>query len=559
MTEPNANPSAAPMGHFRPDDAVDFVVVGVGSAGGIVVRELATRGFRVVGLEQGPWRTERDLTHDEIAINHEQILTNVHDQRTTYRATEHDIAVQKPMFWYGRGVGGGSAHWTANAWRFHDVDFRERSRHGVLAGTGLADWPIRYQDLEPYYSMAEWTFGVSGAPGPFDPPRSRPFPLPPLAPQSTGVLMDIGAKKLGWHSQPAPMAILSKPWKNRSSCVHCGACGSYMCEVKAKASTLFTTVPEAVATGRCEIRPGCVAAKIEHDVKGRVTGVRYFDANRQTVFQRANAVVLCCNGAETPRLLLMSASSRFPDGLANSNGVVGLHVMFNGEAGAVGVFEHEVNGYRGAPVTRIVHDFYQVDPKLGLLGGGGIDFRGPSKPADFALGSLGPGAPRWGSGYKRVLAEAYTHSVVAFGHTSTLPIPSNRIDLDPTAKDPWGLPAARLTFLSHPNDLALGRFFEARALDLLGAAGAKRQWASWSHEQEPEPGQAHLLGTCRMGHDPKTSVVNSDHQTHDIPNLFIVDGSSFVTGGRGQPTLTIMALAFRAGERIANLARQAAR
>jgi choline dehydrogenase-like flavoprotein len=545
-----------PMARFRPDDDVDFVVVGVGSAGGIVVRELATRGFRVVGLEQGPWRTERDLSHDEIAIFRDHLYSSdPRRQPTSYRPTDRDRARRQPMFFYARMVGGGSAHWTGNAWRFHEIDFVEASRKGTLAGTGLADWPITYRDLEPYYTRAEWELGVSGAPGPFDPPRSRPFPLPPHPPKSTGALLEIGARQIGWHAQPAPMALLSAPWKGRSPCVHCGACMGYLCEVKAKGSTLYTTIPDAVATGRCEIRPNSYARRIAHDPAGRVTGVAYFDAEKREVFQRARAVVVCCNGAETPRLLLLSRSSLFPQGLANSSGLVGRNLMFNGGVGVFGLFERAVNGYRGVPVTRIVHDPYELDPTLGLYGGGGFDFRFDYTPTAFALSGLPPDVPRWGPAYKRALGDYFNRVVIAFGHTSSLPVPTNRIDLDPDLRDDWGLPAARVTFREHANDLALYRYFEARGTDLLGAAGAKKTWLAWSQGEEALPMQPHLLGTCRMGTDPSRSVVNPDHRTHDVRNLFLVDGSSFVTGGRGQPTLTIMALAFRAGERIARLAR----
>jgi len=293
--------------------------------------------------------------------------------------------------------------------------------------------------------------------------------------------------------------------------------------------------------------------KIEVDQRGRVTGVKYFDAAKREIFQRARAVVVCANGAETPRLLLMSRSNLFPDGLANSSGVVGKHLMFNGYAFAGGLFEHRINGYRGMVVTRVIHDLYELDPKLGIAGGGGFDFRFDWGPIGFALEGLPKEAPNWGPEYKGMLRDYYIRSVYVLAHATQLPMPNNSISLDPKLTDAWGLPAIRMTFADHPNDLKLYAYLLDRAIELLDAAGATRRWAYPLERVFPE---VHLLGTCRMGNDPATSVVDRFNRTHDIPNLFLVDGSSLVTSGRGQPTMTIQALAFRAAEHAARLARR---
>ena len=539
---------------YRPDDVVDFVVVGSGAAGGVVAKELATAGFRVVVLEQGPWRTEREFPHDELKVFQQSFFTNDWSkQPNTFRASEKEEARVQPCVMYGRGVGGTSVHFTANFWRFRPIDFQEASRKGTIAGTGLADWPITYEELEPYYAKVEWEIGVAGAPGPHDPPRSRPFPMPPHPPKPTGVLLERGARKLGWTAQAAPMAITSREYQGRSPCVQCGFCLGFGCEVRAKSSTLVTMIPRAVATGRCEIRPNSYVRKIETDKRGRALGVKYFDAEKKQVFQRARAVVVCANGAETPRLLLMSANAVYPNGLANSSGMVGKHLMFNGGGFAVGAFDHEVNGYKGLVVTRIVMDTYELDPKLGLAGGGGFDFRFDQTPIGFAFGGLPPGTPRWGKEYKKALAHYYTRSVLAYGHTTSLPVPTNSISLDPKAKDDWGLPAIRMTYRDHPQDLKLYQYFSDRAKDLLDAAGAAKSWQLPVNSQQFS---VHLLGTCRMGNDPRTSVVDKFHRAHDVPNLFVVDGSSLVTSGRGQPTMTIQALAFRAAEHIAGFAKR---
>ena len=554
-THPRLAPLQQTTVKYRPNDEVDFVVVGSGAAGGVVAKELSTAGFRVVVLEQGPWRTERDFVHDEIKIFQQSALsTDWNVSPNTFRKTEKDKAEKQPALVYARGVGGTSVHFSANFWRFREIDFKEASVKGALAGTGFADWPITYHDLEPYYTKVDWEVGIAGAPGPFDPPRSRPYPMPPHPPKSTGVLLERGARKLGYKPFPAPMAIASKPFDGRGQCVQCGFCEGFGCEVRAKSSSLVSVIPKAVATGRCEIRPNSYARKVETDAKGRATGVKYFDADKKEVFQRAKAVVVCANGAETPRLLLNSASNLFPHGLANSSGVVGKYLMPNGAGLAVGVFDHEVNGFKGIVATRVVWDLYELDPKLGLVGGGGFDYRFDVTPIQFASDvGIPPKAPKWGKEYKRWIAQTYTRSVLCFGHTTSLPVATNSISLDPTVKDAWGVPAIRVTYSDHPQDLKLYKYFAERSEELLRASGAAQ---TWQLPVESQNFAVHLLGTCRMGNDPKTSVVDRYNRAHDVKNLFIVDGSSLVTSGRGQPTMTIQALAFRAGDNIGQFAKR---
>src|SRR6185503_4479155 len=293
-------------------------------------------------------------------------------QPQTFRKTEAEVAkVGAGRLSYHRLVGGGSVMFTANYWRFHEIDFIEKSRLGAIPGAALEDWPITYQDLEPYYTRAEWELGVSGEPGPFDPPRSRPYPMPPLPVKSSGVLFARGAKALGYHPQPTPMAILSQPFNGRSPCQHCGFCFGNLCEYQAKSGTLYTVIPIAEATGKCEVRPNSYVRKVETNDRGRATGVTYFDENKQEQVQSARAVVLCANGAETPRLLLMSKSNLFPDGLANSSDKVGRYLMFNGGGGANAIFDDPLNEYKSIVDTRMLHDFYNSDPQRGFYGGGG--------------------------------------------------------------------------------------------------------------------------------------------------------------------------------------------
>jgi choline dehydrogenase-like flavoprotein len=542
---------------YKTSEEVDFVIIGSGAAGGILAKELSGNGYRVVVLEQGPYLTEKDFVHDEIKVLNQDLLTNHPDlQPNTFRKTPDEKAKPQRALVYGRLVGGTSVHFTANFWRFHEIDFTEVSRFGPTPGAALADWPITYADLEPYYTKVEWEIGVSGQAdaSPFDPPRSKPYPMPPLPTKSSGVIFERAARKLGWHPFPAPMAILSQPRPGRSACVNCGFCLGFGCEVGAKSSSLATAIRMAEKTGRCEIRPNSYVHRIELDANGRATGAVYFDEKRTVQRQKAKAVIVCANGAETPRLLLLSANKQFPDGLANSSGIVGKHLMLNSGTVATAVFEHPLNDYKGFAVSRILHDFYELDPeKVGFRGGGGLDARFDMTPITFALGSLPPGTPQWGKGFKDVLSHNFTRTVEIFSHGTSLPVENNSFSLDPDLKDAWGLPALRMTYKDHPDDLRLTDWLNARASELLDAAGAVKKWSFPAQEQQFA---VHLLGTCRMGNDPKTSVINSDHQTHDVKNLFLCDGSSLVTSGRGQPTMTIEALAFRAADRITALAKR---
>ncbi|MGE5723568.1 MAG: GMC oxidoreductase, partial [Acidobacteriota bacterium] len=269
-------------------------------------------------------------------------------------------------------------------------------------------------------------------------------------------------------------------------------------------------------------------------------------------FQRARAVVLCANGAETPRLLLMSTSSLHPQGLANSSGLVGKFFMLDTGSFALGVFEQPLNDFKSVRVTRVVQDFYDSDPKRGFYGGGGIDARFEFYPIGFALNGLPPNVPRWGAGFKKALRENFNRTMTIFTHTTCLPVESNTISLDPEVKDAWGLPALRVTYKNHPDNIKTLHFFSERSLELLDAAGALKKWA-WPIEDSTSAG--HLMGTCRMGNDPKSSVVDKYHRAHDVPNLFVVDGGSFVTSGRNQPTCTIQALAYRAADHMIRMAK----
>ena len=539
------------MPEFDTREAVDFVIIGSGAAGGIIAKELSTAGFSTVVLEQGKYRKAPEFTHDEIRyfINGEWFGRGPRESGMTFRATESDetqTGPQDPVL-YAKTVGGSSVIFSAHFWRMRPVDFDERSVFGSIEGTNFVDWPITYDELEPYYTKVEWEMGVSGAPGYAEPPRSREFPMPPLPINSSGAIMEKAATALGLHADVQSHAILSQAYNGRAPCLHCGFCSFFGCEVGAKSSSLAAMIPLAEASGNCEIRSESTVFRIVKDADGRVSEVLYYDKDGNEQGQKAKAVVLSANGAETPRLLLES------DDLANSSGYVGRNLMFNSHGAVEGLFEHPLNEYKGVQATRVVLDFYDADPARGFYGGGGIDARGglAMTPLMYTVFGAPPAERNWGAEYKEMIAHSFSRQMGMMVNGTSLPMDRNNITLHPTNTDQWGRPSIVVTYNDHPDDLANANFLLGHAQELMDAAGATRSWA-----QPIGPSQfgVHLLGTARMGNDPATSVINTDHRAHDVPNLFVCDGSSLVTSTRGQPTMTIMALAFRAADRIKALA-----
>ena len=283
--------------------------------------------------------------------------------------------------------------------------------------------------------------------------------------------------------------------------------------------------------------------RIVRDANGRVSEVLYYDRDGNEQGQKARAVILSANGVESPRLLLESGN------LANSSGFVGRNLMFNSHGTAHAVFEHPLNEYKGVQATRVVLDYYETDPERGFYGGGGIDARGGlnSTPLAYALMGAPPSDRNWGAEYKEMIAHTFSRQMSMFLSATSLPMDSNNVTLHPSNTDQWGRPSVIVTYKDHPDDLAIIRFLQNTSTEILDAAGAKQ---IWTDPVEPTNFGVHLLGTCRMGDDPATSVIDRDHRSHDVPNLFICDGSSLVSSTRGQPTMTIMALAFRAADRI---------
>src|ERR1700761_898771 len=450
------------MKKFSPSEEVDFVVIGSGAAGGVMGKQLANAGFSVWVMEQGPWGAyghEQDYNKDELSnrfpTEEDMLLSDPKTQRKTFRRNVSEKAMPGTHS-YGCVVGGGTITYGASSGRHLPYEFNEASKFGTMAGTGIAYWPVSYDELEPYYTQAEWEIGISGPniKTPLIAPMSKPYPCKPLPLKSSGALVQKAADKLGLVVTPNVAAIITEPYNGRSGCINCGACSGYGCQVKARSSSAVSLLPIAVATGNCEIRVNSYVREIAVNDAGRATGVTYFEKwnNNREVFQKAKCVVLSANGTETPRLLLMSKSNRFQQGLANSSGMVGKFLMSGNGGGASGLFSDPLNEYKGCVTGAAVLSYVPNDVKnRGFYGGGRMTARGQMSPIQYGL--AGPhGAPSWGAAYKKALIEQANRRLTMVNFISQLPVETNTVDLDPEVKDAWGLPAMRITSTSHEND-----------------------------------------------------------------------------------------------------------
>ncbi|MCE5270856.1 GMC family oxidoreductase [bacterium] len=535
---------------------VNAIVVGAGAAGGVVAKELATAGLSVVLLERGRWQSFQDHDHDELTSQRTSVLGSAFGPddrrwRRVVRQGERWVQVLPSESAYQNNaacVGGGTFSYGAMAWRFMPQDFRLRTLYGDIPGSTLADWPISYDDLEPYYEKVEWEIGVSGSDegNPFAPPRKRERPMPPKPYTAEGRLLYAAGLRLGLHPFPIPMLRNTVPYAGRQACVSCRYCVGFACEVGAKCGTHNTVIPVALASGNCELRTGCVAARVVTDQRGRATGVEYFDPEDRSQFQAADLVVLSASATETPRLMLNSKCKLFPAGLGNRNDWVGRNLQGHAYCGAYGLFERELYDDVGPGACISSMDFNHGNP--GHIGGGILVNEFIRLPYLFT-GIRPPGAARWGLEHKQFQRDWYKRSMGVKSAVQELPTFESRVEVDPEVKDYWGLPVARISGARHPRDRETGDFMTRQAERWLLEAGAIRTWRSLPGLGVS--GGQHQAGTCRMGADPATSVVNQYGQVHDIDNLFVVDGSTQVNNGGFNPVLTIMAVAYRSAEYIA--------
>jgi choline dehydrogenase-like flavoprotein len=523
--------------------AVDILIVGAGASGGAVAWRLSDAGLRIVCLEQGHWQKPAEYSTafadwEFRANTNFNFNPNVRALAEDYPVDDSQSDVSPLMF---NAVGGSTIHWTAHAPRFHPSDFRVRSQDGVAD-----DWPISYADLEPYYDLNDQWMGCSGIAGdPANPPRA-PRPMPPLPLGPDGERLAKGFDALGWHWWPSDSYINSTPWRGRAACNNCGPNG-LGCTVQAKGSTDITYWPDAIRNG-VELRTGARVLEITTDPStGRATGARYLDASGTVHVQPARLVVLAANGIGTPRLLLLSKSERHPDGLANTSGLVGRNLMFHPVAAITGFFTDDCGPTWRGPLGNILlsQEFYETDRARGFVRGYTFQMTRSTGPARTAMGATLPPVA-WGARHHDEFALRFGNSTTVVALGEDLPEAHNRVELDPTLTDTSGLAAPKVFYRLSDNSARMLAHACTQAETVLVKSGA--------HTVKATPllraSGWHLMGTARMGSDPRTSVVDHSGRVHDVDNLYIVDGSVFVTGASVNPTPTLQAIALRCADHI---------
>ncbi|PZR93404.1 MAG: choline dehydrogenase [Hyphomicrobiales bacterium] len=536
LLAPGIHGEAVPMRDWSRDE-VDVCVVGAGAGGGVVGAKLAEAGFSVVILDAGPhWDPLHDFVSDETA-SHKLFWT---EERVTGGKDPVELGSNNS----GQGVGGSTVHYSMIAMRLHADDFRRRTLEGSIAGADLQDWPLTYEDLEPYYEEVEQALQIAG---PVHYPwqkRRRRFPQREHQLNASANMLVRGCAALGIPVAAAPVATLSAPHRDRPPCVYRGFC-NYGCSTNAKSSILVTYIPRAIRAG-AEVRPNAMVARIEHDATGRATGVLHFRTgpssghNGSELFrQRAKAIIVAGYAIETPRLLLNSASPLFPNGLANSSGMVGRYFMIHAGHQTFAKFPERIGQYKAPPGLAITEHFNRTMPDVDFSCGYTVEVVGPHV-GDFA-GRMSAARNLWGSALRRAMFDYNYYSGLGIVG-ETLPRLDNRVKLHDTERDRYGLPVAHVLFGHHENDQRLIDHSIGKMTEILRAARGEDVWGVNR--------TAHLMGTCRMGSDPNASVVDADGRAHDVPNLFICDGSVFPTSGAVNPSLTIQAIAARTADRV---------
>ena len=520
------------MANYDLTDDTVIVVIGSGAGGGTLANELCQKGISVVLLEAGARQSIESFVNDEWDSFGQLAWL---DKRTTSGSWRVARDFAGLPAWICKTVGGSTTHWAGASLRFQEHEFRVRSEYGEVEGANLLDWPLTLQELEPYYDKAEDKLGVTRTNG-----------IPGLPGNNNFKVMYAGAKRLGYKDvHTGRMAINSRPRDGRSHCLQIGFCFQG-CKSGAKWSTLYTEIPKAEETGKLDLRPESHALQIQHDDSGKVTGVLYADKDGNQQVQKARAVCVAGNSIETPRLLLNSASSRYPDGLANASGQVGRNYMRHMTGSVYATFDKPVNMYRGTTMAGIITDESRHDPSInapsrGFVGGYEMETLGLGLP--FMGAFLDPGM--WGREFAAAM-DLYENTAGMWLVGEDMPQESNAITLHPEETDQHGLPVPNVHFDDHPNDIAMRSHAYKRGSAVYEAVGATKTW-----ETPPYP-STHNLGTCRQSAKPEDGVCNGFGQTHDIANLFISDGSQFTTGGAENPTLTIVTLAIRQADYIAD-------
>lgn len=556
------NRAGQPPAAFHGSTDYDVIVVGAGAGGGVTAGVLAEAGRHVLLLERGLSRSYVDSGHRDHLRNHRLALyghntgpdLDGNPRVFVDEAGEHVVLPHEPGYHnLAAAVGSGTLVYGAQAWRFHRDDFHMASRYGAPEGSSLVDWPFGYDELAPWYEMAEWQIGVAGEAHRHrhEGLRTRGYPMPPLPDPPAAAVLQRGAERLGIETTRPPLAINSVPRDNRDACIGCGSCVGFPCPSDARNGTHNTMVRRALATGRCHLVTGAMVTRVETDTGGRVTGVTFIDADGAEHRVGAKSVVLAGGAIETARLLLNSPSAREPAGIGNSHDQVGRNLQGHVYALAYGLFDEPVHGSRGPGVGIATTAYSHGNP--GIVGGGMLadDFVQP--PIIFWRNVLPPDQRRWGQGAKDFMRDNFHRALRVAGPIHEIPNPESRVTIADGVRDRWGRPVARLSGRVHPETIRTAGFMHQRALDWLAASGAKRTWGN-----APNPvlsaGQ-HQAGTCRMGTDPRSSVTDTNGRVWGHDNLFVADGSVHPTNGGFNPVLTIMAMAFRTAHGMAGTAR----
>jgi choline dehydrogenase-like flavoprotein len=512
---------------------VDVLIVGAGASGAAVAWSLAETKMRIVCLDQGEWMKPAEYPSSGRDWEARQLgdfnpNPNRRGRQTDYPINGADTPIQVVNF---NGIGGGTILYAGHYPRFHPSDFRVRTLDGVAD-----DWPIDYQMLEPFYAENDRMTGVSGLAGDPAYPPKQPM-MPPLPLGKSASALGRGMNKLGWHWWPSDSAIASADYEGRAGCINLGHCTSG-CAQGAKASTDITYWPAAIRAG-VEVWPRCRVREITVNEDGMASGVIYYDADGKETFQAAEVVIVACNGVGTPRLLLNSVSGRFPNGIANSSGLVGKNLMFHPYARIYGYFDEEMDGNHGPGNCIWSKQFYETDASRGFVRGYTFEFARGQGPVMAAVNGMTNGRIPWGEDHHRAYRRAFGHRTGMVAICEDLPEEHNRVVLDPQLKDSDGIPAPQIHYTLSDNSLRMLNHAVGRGTEILRAAGAH----DVAHELPIAEGGWHLMGTARMGNDPERSVVNAWGRSHDVKNMFIVDGSIFVTSAGVNPTCTIQALA----------------
>lgn len=515
------------MATFDLNDASVVVIIGTGAGGGTLANELAQKGVKVVALEAGGRYLPEDYVNDEWESFGQLAWLDP-------RSTSGDWRVAKDFSglpaWIVKAVGGTTTHWAGASLRFQDHEWKGLTNYGRVDGANLLDWPIDGAEMAPWYDLAETKMGVTRTGGREGLPGNNNYKV-----------LEKGALALGYKEvHTGRMAINSTPYDNRVACQQTGFCFQG-CKWGAKWSTAYTEIPNGESTGNLEVRERCMTLQVQHDDSGKVTGVLYADKDGNQFVQKARVVCVAGNSIESPRLLLNSASSMFPDGLANSSGQVGRNYMRHVTGSVYGVFDKPVKMWRGTTMAGIVQDEARHDPSRGFVGGFELETLSLGLP--FMAAFLDPGG--WGREFTTAL-DSYENMAGMWIVGEDMPQETNRVTLNGALKDQHGLPAPNVNFSDHPNDVAMRNFAYERGTAIYKAVGATRVFPT-----PPYP-STHNLGTNRMSENARDGVVNKYGQTHDIKNLFVSDGSQFTTGASENPTLTIVALAIRQADHIAS-------